>query len=236
MICENCEIEHSGEFGSGRFCSLKCSRAFSTKSKRAEINNKIAKAAKLRANPDVIKHCKFCKNEFTISFSKRHQQFCSHSCSVKFVSPETREKLSKARVLSMVSGKINGSGIKSMYKFGDFEIPCDSNIERACLNYFEKLGATSIERCKDPILYSDNGRIRRFLPDFRIELNSKIYIVEAKSYMSIKTIDERWREYNRLAELKKAALKIHCIENGFEQVWFTKDMNLKYYTSLNKKK
>ena len=42
MICENCGNDHTGEFGSGRFCSLKCSRSFSTKSKRKEINEKVS--------------------------------------------------------------------------------------------------------------------------------------------------------------------------------------------------
>lgn len=43
MQCENCEVEHDGEYGSGRFCSSKCARAFSTKSKRSEINEKVSK-------------------------------------------------------------------------------------------------------------------------------------------------------------------------------------------------
>lgn len=42
-ICENCGCEHNGDFGSGRFCSSKCARGFSTKSKRKEINEKVSK-------------------------------------------------------------------------------------------------------------------------------------------------------------------------------------------------
>lgn len=42
MKCENCETKHTGEYGSGRFCSAKCARGFSTKTKRAEINQKVA--------------------------------------------------------------------------------------------------------------------------------------------------------------------------------------------------
>ena len=41
--CENCEKEHSGEYGSGRFCGYVCARGFSTKSKRQEINLKVSK-------------------------------------------------------------------------------------------------------------------------------------------------------------------------------------------------
>lgn len=42
MKCNNCECEHDGSYGSGRFCSLKCARGFSTKAKRKEIAKKIS--------------------------------------------------------------------------------------------------------------------------------------------------------------------------------------------------
>jgi len=41
MNCENCFIEHEGSYGSGRFCSSVCSRSFSTKAKREQINLKV---------------------------------------------------------------------------------------------------------------------------------------------------------------------------------------------------
>lgn len=40
--CENCGNEHDGTYGSGRFCSTKCSKGFSTKAKRKEINDKVS--------------------------------------------------------------------------------------------------------------------------------------------------------------------------------------------------
>lgn len=46
MKCENCNSEHDGSYGSGRFCSTKCSRGFSTKGKRKEINEKVSKRMK----------------------------------------------------------------------------------------------------------------------------------------------------------------------------------------------
>lgn len=42
MKCEKCEEEHGGTYGSGRFCSSKCARGFSTKNKRDEINRKVS--------------------------------------------------------------------------------------------------------------------------------------------------------------------------------------------------
>ena len=49
-ICENCEIEHDGAVGSGRFCSLRCSRSFSTKASREDINKKVSDKLKNRPN------------------------------------------------------------------------------------------------------------------------------------------------------------------------------------------
>ena len=49
MECENCKSIHDGTFGSGRFCSIKCSRGFSTKAKREEINEKVS--SKLKGIP-----------------------------------------------------------------------------------------------------------------------------------------------------------------------------------------
>jgi hypothetical protein len=46
MECENCNKNHNGEIGSGRFCSITCARSFSTKHKRKEINDKVSKILK----------------------------------------------------------------------------------------------------------------------------------------------------------------------------------------------
>lgn len=45
-ICENCNKEHDNSYASGRFCSQKCARSFSTKKNRKEINKKISKKLK----------------------------------------------------------------------------------------------------------------------------------------------------------------------------------------------
>ena len=55
MKCEYCEKEHDGSYGSGRFCGKPCSKGFSTKSKRKEINEKVSK--KLTKN---IRACSVC--------------------------------------------------------------------------------------------------------------------------------------------------------------------------------
>lgn len=46
MKCENCDNNHDGTYGSGRFCSVKCARSYSTKNKRCDINIAVSKALK----------------------------------------------------------------------------------------------------------------------------------------------------------------------------------------------
>lgn len=46
MKCEYCEKEHDGSYGSGRFCSPKCARSFSTSKNRQEINRKRSSSMK----------------------------------------------------------------------------------------------------------------------------------------------------------------------------------------------
>lgn len=60
--CENCGNDHNGEYGSGRFCSSKCARGFSTKAKRAEINEKVSKTL-LRNNGYTEEEIKIIKEE-----------------------------------------------------------------------------------------------------------------------------------------------------------------------------
>lgn len=233
-ICENCKTDYDLIYGSGRFCSLKCARGFSTKEKRKEINEKVSK--KLIKYELLDKKCEFCDTIFQHLSNRKSVRFCSRSCSAKShnARQEIREILSISRINYIKSGKINGNSIKSIYLFNGNEIKCDSNIERACINYFEILGAKSIKRCDRVIFYTHLGIKRRFLPDFEIILNDKIYIVEAKSYISIKSLNKKWKNYNEKSFIKQKELESYCNENNLISFWFTKDLNLSYYNKLSK--
>ena len=78
MICENCNQEHDGSYGSGRFCSSKCARGFSTKLKREEINKKVSNQLKGRLLTD------------------DHKKNISENQN-RYFSDDHREKISKAR-------------------------------------------------------------------------------------------------------------------------------------------
>lgn len=90
--CENCGSQHKGEVGSGRFCSLTCSRSFSTKAKRKEINEKVSKTL---TKPVITKHCISCGKEYELK--KPKQKTCSVSCSSieRWKDKEYKKKMSE---------------------------------------------------------------------------------------------------------------------------------------------
>jgi hypothetical protein len=107
MKCENCNKDHNGDYGSGRFCSQKCARSYSTKNNRKEISKKVSKTLTLKnkkhdevhieKNKIVkIKKCPNCGNYF--KYKKKRKRFCNNSCAAKFRAkdPEYIKKLSIA--------------------------------------------------------------------------------------------------------------------------------------------
>lgn len=238
MKCKNCNEKEAvkySKYSNGLFCSKECARSFSTKSKRKQINEKVSKKLEGTGNGDVTNKCKMCGKEFTVVYYRRNQEFCSKTCGSQYSNsqPEKKNKLSKARVKSIKNGIINGAGKKSTYIFKGKEINCDSKIENACINYFEKLGADKIRRSNIEIIYYDHdNHKRRFLPDFEITLNNEEYLVEAKGYVNMKTLDEKWRDYNKISDIKKKVLIEYCEENGLKPFWFEKKLNRKYYDNM----
>jgi hypothetical protein len=234
--CENCKLKHEGIYGSGRFCSNTCAKGFSTKFKRLEINEKVK--IKLTTTETIIKECENlkCKKKFKYNSTYKNRKYCSIKCGafVNSTNEIVKDKLSIARINAIKRGITNGSGIKSTYLFKGNFINCDSNIERACINYFENLGASLIERCDITIQYVHNGTTRRFLPDFKVLLNNKTYIVEAKGYVTSTILNEKWRHYNETSILKKNILQQYCKENNYDSFWFTKDLHMKYYRNLSR--
>lgn len=114
MNCENCEKNQDGFYGSGRFCSEKCARSYSTKSKRLEINKKVSetflkkkfvpwnKGNRKKRNIKICNgfdrsdkkqtqkpRCKLCK-KITRSVSNI---FCSSKCKVEY---DWNKKIEKA--------------------------------------------------------------------------------------------------------------------------------------------
>jgi hypothetical protein len=93
MICENCGIEHNGSYGSGRFCSQKCARGFSTKFNRKETSKKVS--LKLSGGKQKNK-CLYCD---TIVKKNRHK-FCGRECAFKYKKEQYIRNLEHKQVFS----------------------------------------------------------------------------------------------------------------------------------------
>lgn len=99
MKCFNCNELHLGDYGSGKFCSVKCARSYSTKNKRQEINKKVSVSmtGKKLSNDHKekcvavlmlhgknvgkrkTKFCRFCNCEMICVLSD-NRKYCSQQC------------------------------------------------------------------------------------------------------------------------------------------------------------
>ena len=88
MICEKCESEHDGKYGSGRFCSIKCARAFSTYENRKAISEKIR--ASLLGKPLTDKHPHKLGSIWTDELKEKSK--VSRRARLASINPEARRK------------------------------------------------------------------------------------------------------------------------------------------------
>lgn len=184
--CENCDQGHIGEYGSGRFCSSKCARGFSTKSKRKEINEKIREALKKKGNPKIKKKCKLCKRNFEIQWSKRHQIFCSVSCSTKFKwnIPEYRNN-----IIDSINEKVkNGDWAGWAYR------------GRVEPSYAEKFMMSILD--KHEIEYEYQYKINRFFVDFAFIDRRLILEIDGSQHLS-KQHKEKDKSRDKILETKE---------------------------------
>ena len=206
--CENCNCDHKGEYGSGRFCSSKCARGFSTSKKRKEINAKVSKKLKY---PDVTKQCPICGISFTRNWKGRTQKTCSLSCGSKLTnsSPEVREKHSKARIKAIEEGKIP-FGYTGYYK----TIRYDSGLELAFLKKFDiENDITKIKRFKG-YLSDESGK--KYQPDFIIDNKTIVEVKYEKDKVKY-SMQDKWKSYIKDQEWKKSLLE----KSEYDYIWET---------------
>lgn len=152
MICENCGKEHDGSYGSGRFCSCKCARSFSSKVNREETNKKISQTLLERRNlcnfktEFKIRYCADCGKQ--LSF-KNKTGYC-HSCHPKHTNTkkEYREKQRQIRLKMVADGTHKGWSTR--------------NIK----SYAEKFWETVLDN--NHILYEREKRVGKYFLDFVI--------------------------------------------------------------------
>lgn len=124
MICEVCNKEHDGSYGSGRFCSKSCSCKYSSSKRSDECINKIIEKTKAygisikKKNQELYesipKVCKNCGKTFYKNWSKWiKSEFCCKECSRSFSTKEKRDEISK-KVSNKLKHSVNGD--KEIYK------------------------------------------------------------------------------------------------------------------------
>ena len=212
MNCECCNQLIDGSYGSGRFCSSKCARSFSTKSKRGEINEKVKKKLSL---PPAKKTCKGCSALFETK--RKSQNFCKRQCAITFnnADPSVKEKLREARFREIEKGNV-GYGIKTELE----GIRCDSALEYAFLKWYKGFHPTSkIERFKGFL----EGEGIKYQPDFIIDDKIIVEVKYTTSYIG-DSLSEKWKTYVSTQEAKKKLLSAH------EFMWVTeKDVGVRFY-------
>jgi hypothetical protein len=93
-ICEACQCSIEVKYGSGRFCSSKCARGFSTTSKRAEINAQVSQKLKgVSTGVSCWVRCPQCEKAFRgeAALSEHVKSPCEKpkcpKCSKEFIKP-----------------------------------------------------------------------------------------------------------------------------------------------------
>ena len=210
--CENCKCDHKGEYGSGRFCSSKCAKSFSTSKKRKEINAKVKKKLIEKNNKKTItKECPVCNKLFTKDWNRRKQKTCSLSCGSKLSNnrPEVREKLSKARIKAIEEGKIP-FGYTGYYK----TIRYDSALELAFLKKFDiESDITKIKRFKG---YLSDSSGKKYQPDFIIDNKTIVEVKYEKDKVKY-SMQDKWKNYIKDQEWKKSLLE----KSEYDYIWET---------------
>lgn len=194
--CENCEKFHFGNYASGRFCSIECSKGFSTKNKREEINYKVSqklkgiifkrenkedKPEKIFIIPIYEKECIVCRNIFK-SKSKTCSKICRHILT-GLNQKGKRKKSGNARKKGS-GGLREGGGRSKVFEYispiaGIIKI---NKEEIRVAKILDKLNL-KWKRNFDGFVYTTlNGEIRKYYPDFYIE-NFDIY-VEFKGWVT----------------------------------------------------
>ena len=178
--CENCENVHNGTYGSGRFCKSECSRSFSTRKNRKEINTKISikLLEKRKHNDNVIKICSSCQCEFEIEYSKRNRLCCSKKCVGKLGGSAKKNDTSKMGGIREGGGRSKNFEYVNLYgesmKLNIEEIEIAKILDSSNLKWKRNY--------RGFVYLSASEETRKFYPDFYIE-DIEIYI-EYKGWLT----------------------------------------------------
>lgn len=197
MYCENCGNNNNGSYGSGRFCSPVCSRSFSTKAKRLEINNMVSDKLKGREPSSKGKTGVFSK-ETLEKMSNSHKEYFKNNPgessrrNSRPCSAEKKNKLSEANKGKTGGYRERGGRGKQGWYRGIF---CNSSWELAYVIYCKETGK-KIERNKEGFDYIYENTAYKFYPDFIVDEN----YVEIKGYYD-KRVSEKINQFPHKIDL-----------------------------------
>lgn len=154
MKCEYCEKEHEGTYGSGRFCSDKCAKGFSTKNKRSLISETLKRIIKEK-HPLIPKKCEKCGKEFFVKKKKINQKTCSKKCSAQL---RASSEIGKKQL-----SKLFSDSAKKRYKNGDTTIGWQS---RNKMSRPEKITKDILER--NGLSFDQEFKIGKYFIDFAL--------------------------------------------------------------------
>jgi len=190
MQCENCNNEHDGSYASGRFCSIKCSRGFSTKSKRQEINKKVSEKRIGSVQSEQTKKdisAKLTGRKVTwntdtpqgrINKSASMKQFHQNmSVESKKMRSESLSKAAHKRGFGGNTSKVRMEFLKNdgtkIYLQSSYEIQYARFLEHQQIKWIRP----------DPLKWIDaDGKSHRYYPDFYL-IDSNLYVDTKNDYL-----------------------------------------------------
>jgi very-short-patch-repair endonuclease len=161
--CENCNIEHFGDYGAGRFCTAKCARSFSTKKDRKSINEKVSKTFSSKPDTSVTKICLNCSSNFKVEYNKRHQKSCSFRCASQHRWKDEVYRMKISSITSETAQRRHNEG-------QDFGWRTRKKFD---CSYPESIAASVLEDLRVP--YVKEYRVGKYFIDFAI-IENKIAI------------------------------------------------------------
>lgn len=232
MVCENCHSSNDGKYGSGRFCSSKCARGFSTKLKRSEINEKVSSSLRSIHGTQFLE-CSFCRSSFpwnhfvdvAAQLGVSETKFCSKSCKklakdLQNQSLESRQKMSDSAVRRLERGDV-WFGKQNFVDAFEKTIRCDSLLERSFVLLMSRdMNVKDVKRSDIWISYADGGITRRYNPDFVVEfIDGSHALAEIKSERMGKR--DVWDDYRKKSETKRKLLEDYARNHGMKSIWYT---------------
>ena len=211
--CKNCEKEFEQSVNKEyqkEFCSRKCSGEF-------------------KSHEEVEIICKNCKNEFTVPWNRRNQQFCNKSCanSGEFnvaKNPETAKKISDIMAEKIVNGEFP---YQYGYESGYFESK-KCNIKMFYRSSYELKACEMFEKNPNVIFFNTEplaikyvfeNQERNYIPDFIVQYKDgteKIIEIKPKCFTN-----------NKQVLAKEEYAKLYCEKrNMIYEIYTENDLHL----------